>query len=148
MRIGIIKKEERRMKLEKTRKREGWKIEITDGDRSVSRLWISDLQMHIGRCPVRTGGIGGVGTDPEYRRRGLARRLLEAALELMEEEGFDASFLFGIQDFYHRFGFVTCMAEPRIHLDTRALEQGLKTLGSEERPCMRTRPMKDRKSHV
>ncbi|MFH1568265.1 MAG: GNAT family N-acetyltransferase, partial [Gemmatimonadota bacterium] len=83
---------------------------------------------------LRVGGIGGVGTEEEYRRRGLARQVLERCVELMTREGYDASFLFGIQDFYHRFGFATCMAEQELVIDTVAARRAEKRL--------RVRPMR------
>lgn len=100
-----------------------WKVEIVNGERSVSRCWIVDRQLRIGRCPVKVGGIAGVGTERDYRNRGLARQVMEGAVELMKREGYDASFLFGIQDFYHKYGFLTCMAERRLYVDTRSAER-------------------------
>ena len=55
---------------------------------------------------------------------------MEAALALMVRERYDISFLHGIPDFYHKYGFVTCMAEHEFWLDTRDAErapQGAKT---------------------
>ena len=114
------------MELREVRGNGEWKVEIVEGNRSVSQLWIIDRSMRIGSCPVKTGGIGGVGTDREYRMQGLAKRVLEGAVELMQREGYDASFLYGIQDFYHRFGYVTCMPERRLYVDTRAAERAEK----------------------
>jgi hypothetical protein len=71
------------MKLNEVKGDHGWKVEIVKDDQSISRLWIVDRQMRIGRCPVYTGGIAGVGTlrieyvssraltDPLYRGREL-----------------------------------------------------------------------------
>ena len=107
---------------------EGWRVEIVKDDRSISRLWIIDRQMRIGSCPVYTGGIAGVGTDEEYRNQGLSRRVMQASLALMQRESYDASILFGIQDFYHKFGFATCMPERRLYLRTRDAERAQKHL--------------------
>jgi predicted acetyltransferase len=116
------------MKLNEVKGDHGWKVEIVKDDQSISRLWIVDRQMRIGRCPVYTGGIAGVGTNPEFRNQGLSRRVLEASVELMRRENYDASFLFGIRDFYHKFGFGTCMPERLLHLDTRDAERAEKSL--------------------
>jgi predicted acetyltransferase len=116
------------MELREIKQTDGWKVELVDGERSVSRLWIFDRHMRIGAATVYVGGIGGVGTDRDYRNQGLARRVLEASVELMVREGYDASFLFGIRDFYHRFGFVTCMAEQQLKLDTRVAEKANRKL--------------------
>lgn len=116
------------MQLRDVRSAKGWKVEIVKDECSIARLWIADRQMRIGPCPVLTAGIAGVGTDPEYRGQGLARRVLEASLELMQREGYDASMLFGIQDFYHKFGFATCFPERQLSLDTRDAERAEKQL--------------------
>ena len=111
------------MHLQRLKIKGGWKVEIEHGGRSVSRLWIVDRSMRIGHKTVRVGGIAGVGTDPAHRNKGLASQVLNQAIELMGEKGYDLSFLFGIQDFYPRFGFATCMAERRFSMDTRAAER-------------------------
>jgi predicted N-acetyltransferase YhbS len=46
----------------------------------------------------------------------------------MQRENYDASFLYGIEDFYDKFGFITCMPEHNLELDTRAAERALKVL--------------------
>ncbi len=96
----------------------GWKIELIEDGKSVSRLWIVDRTMRIGGTQVKMGGISTVGTDDAYRGKGLAAQVMEAALELMEKEGYEASLLHGIPDFYHRFGFAPCMPEYGIRIAT------------------------------
>lgn len=107
-----------------TRKREhdAWKVEILHEGRSISGLWIVDRDMRIGAASVRIAGIAGVGTANEHRKKGLALRVLRRSLEFMDEEGYDASFLYGIRDFYHRVGFATCFPEHNIVVDTRSAE--------------------------
>ncbi|MSR84402.1 MAG: GNAT family N-acetyltransferase [Candidatus Latescibacteria bacterium] len=106
----------------------GWKVELVREGRSISRLWIVDVQMRIGVGVVKVGGIAGVGTDRQYRNQGLASRVLEASLALMLREGYEVSMLFGIPDFYHRFGFATCIPEHNLRLDTRDAERAAKQL--------------------
>lgn len=81
------------------------RIGLVDG-RIVAHFGIWDYQMRIGTARVRTGGIGAVATHGDYRRRGLMRRLIPAALDAMRAAGYDMSVLFGIHDFYHKFGYV------------------------------------------
>jgi predicted acetyltransferase len=111
------------MELRQLRLKEGWKVELYQDGRSISRLWIANRRVRVGEVDLKVGGIAGVGTDPAFRKKGLASQVLQAALELMQGQDYDASFLFGIQDFYHRFGFATCMAEHRFSLDTRDAER-------------------------
>jgi predicted acetyltransferase len=117
-----------------SRTQEGWKVEILHDGRSVSRLWIVDRHMRIGAASISIAGIAGVGTNNEHRKRGLALRVLQRSLQLMQEEGYDASFLFGIEDFYHKVGFATCMPEHGFAVDTRVAES--------IQASLRTRPMK------
>lgn len=116
------------MELQEKREEGGWKVELVREGRSISRLWIVDVQMRIGGSVVKVGGIAGVGTDRQYRNQGLASRVLEASLALMLREGYEVSMLFGIQDFYHRFGFATCIPEHNLRLDTRDAERAPKQL--------------------
>src|SRR5688572_2437017 len=87
----------------------GWRIEVMEGGEWASRLWIVDKDMRIGGAAVRIGGISSVETPERHRGKGLASRAMEAALRLMEREGYHATILHGIPDFYHRFGYVPCM---------------------------------------
>mgnify|MGYP006418367139 FL=1 len=98
------------------------KVEILLDGVSVSRLWIVDRDMRIGAAVLKTAGIAGVGTDRKHRKRGLALRVLERSIQLMHEEEYDASFLYGIQDFYRRVGFATCFAQHGFSVDTRKAE--------------------------
>lgn len=101
----------------------GWRVEILEGERSLSRCLVVDVQVRVGRAVLRVGGIGGVGTLPEWRGKGLSRRAMESAVELMQRERYDLSLLHGIQDFYHRFGYVTCMPEHEFSMDLRDAER-------------------------
>ena len=116
------------MPLREVKTDTGWKVEIVRDERSIARLWIVDRQMRIGPCPVFTGGIAGVGTDGECRNQGLSRQVIDAAVELMRREGYDASMLFGIKNFYHKFGFATCFPERLLYLEVRDAERAKKQL--------------------
>ncbi|MBE3069123.1 MAG: GNAT family N-acetyltransferase, partial [Planctomycetes bacterium] len=76
------------------------------GDRLVTHFGVWDLTMRIGAARVRLGGIGGVATDGDCRKRGYMARTARASVEAMRDAGYDLSLLFGISDFYHRFGYV------------------------------------------
>ena len=111
------------MELKETRIAEGWKLELMDSGRPLSWGSVVDCRMRIGSAVIDVGGIGGVGTLQEFRRKGYSRRVMEAALALMQRERYSISFLHGIQDFYHRFGYLTCMPEHEFYLDTRDAER-------------------------
>jgi predicted acetyltransferase len=96
----------------------GWKVELLDGGKSVSRLWVVDRMVRIGGSTFKVGGISSVGTEESHRGRGLAARVFEETLKIMEREGYDATILHGIPDFYHRFGYAPCMPEYNVRIAT------------------------------
>ena len=75
------------------------------GDRIVTHYGVWDYEMQIGRARVRTGGIGAVATDGDFRKRGLMDQTARASVEAMRATGYDFTMLFGIDNFYHRFGY-------------------------------------------
>lgn len=96
----------------------------SDGEK-VSSLHVFDLEMRLGPAVVRTGGIGGVETPWRHRRKGYARALMEDTTGFLKEEGFDAALLFGIERFYHKFGYAPCMAEVLGEVRTRDAEEAV-----------------------
>ena len=74
--------------------------------RIVSCVAIYPCRVAWGDAMLKVGGIGGVATDPDQRRHGLAGRVLEDCLRLMAEEDYDLSILWtGIGDYYRRWGW-------------------------------------------
>lgn len=82
------------------------RIAEVDG-KIVSHVWVAERPVfYRGQTVIPMGGIGGVGTLPEYRGRGLATLLLEDAIAYMERKGQPISMLFtGINPFYARLGW-------------------------------------------
>jgi len=105
------------VRIERVRDGNSWFFRLFYNDEPVSRLWVHDLNVRFGEAIVRMGGIGGVWTEEAYRKRGFARRLLETANDYMRDEGFDIASLFGISDFYERWGYVP--AGPEYSLKVR-----------------------------
>jgi len=93
-------------------------IGVYDGDKRIAGLWVFDLPLNIGGCVVRCGGIGGVGTDREHRGNGYARLALDDALAYIRESGMLLSVLFGIPNFYPRWGFAPALVEGILEVDT------------------------------
>ena len=100
----------------------GTKIELLIDDKPVSNLSVFDLRMRIGDVAVRLGGIGDVQTSREYRLKGHARRLLEDSVFFMREQGYHLSALFGITDFYSKFGFASALVQAESSVATRDAE--------------------------
>lgn len=87
----------------------------------VSRL-VNDTYRQSIRGAWRTvGGIGGVCTYPEHRRRGYVRHLFNATFEDMREKGQVGSALYPFDEaFYARFGYVSANSPLRVRLPTHA----------------------------
>ncbi len=91
-----------------------------DGE-DVSRLWLFHFDMRLRTATVTMGGIGGVGTNDDYRKRGLASRVMSDSVDYMAEHDQDIGMLFGIRDFYERWGYVTAMASHELRVNTAHL---------------------------
>jgi len=76
------------------------------GDRLVTHWGVWNRRMRIGSAAVRVAGVGGVATEGAYRGRGYMDRTAQAALSAMRDAGYHLSILFGIPDFYDRYGYV------------------------------------------
>jgi len=109
---------------------------LVDGQ-SVSHLVVRDTAIWLLGVQVRTGGIGGVGTPREHRRKGYSRRLMEDTLGYMRGLGQDVSMLFGIPDFYDKFGYAPCLPEHLIRVATRDAERTAR-----QTPEYRARPVR------
>jgi predicted acetyltransferase len=97
--------------------------ELLRGEETVSDLEVWDMVMRIGTAEVRMGGIGGVGTPREHRNKGYSRRCLENSNGWMAEQGFDCATLFGIPDYYDKFGYAPCLAWSEWTIRTRDAER-------------------------
>ena len=83
---------------------EGIRVAV-DGGRIASTVRVFMRRIYLGGVRVAAGGIGEVSTLPEYRRRGLATRLLRDAVGFMRERGIAVSSLFGDQGIYRAEGW-------------------------------------------
>ena len=109
----------------------------------VSRLGLVTLELRFGATALPVEGFEGVSTPPQHRRRGYMARLLRRSLASARRR-VSVVCLFGIDDFYPRFGFVTCVAdsELRILLDNArrlggAVEDAVRSGGPADLPAMR-----------
>jgi predicted acetyltransferase len=79
---------------------------IFDGDTLAAKLHLLSLEIWMGKEKFPMGGIAGVATYPEYRRKGHVRSLLTRSLVEMKNKGEFLSMLhpFDIH-FYRKFGW-------------------------------------------
>lgn len=94
---------------------------LVDG-KKVSWLRVQDYTMRIGSARVRMGGIADVGTDSNERMKGYSRRLMEDSVTYMTDQNFDVTMLFGIRNYYHKFGYAVCVPSVRHTMSTRDAE--------------------------
>ena len=101
----------------------GWKAALFLGEEEASRLWVVVKPIRIGSATVIIGGIAGVGTPEKYRMKGYASRVMDASTELMVEQRYEMGWLYGIRDFYHRFGYAVGFPTVMFEVDTDSLKQ-------------------------
>jgi predicted acetyltransferase len=92
------------------------RAELRIDGHSASRLFIVPFALRVGAATVRMDGIAGVETEKEHRRRGYARRVLEATVQWMRQRDAALSMLYGIPDFYPKFGYATAGPDHSIEL--------------------------------
>ena len=95
-----------------------------DWDTLVTHFGIWDYQMRIGSGRVRCAGIGAVMTDGMYRKRGYMGETVRACLDAAKDAGYDMTVLFGLHNFYHRFGYVRAWAHTTYTLNAKELPTG------------------------
>lgn len=92
------------------------RIALLNGE-IAGALRLTTETMRLGEARLRVGGLGWVATAPQHRHRGICTGLLQETRRYMIEQRYHLSMLFGIPNFYHRFGFATTLADYLITLD-------------------------------
>ncbi|MFW6163014.1 MAG: GNAT family N-acetyltransferase [Planctomycetota bacterium] len=85
----------------------------------VAHVRVCDRTMRLGAAQVRVGGIGDVCTHPFHRKRGLMRHLFAHVVAFMAAEGYPLSILWGIGEFYDKFGFIACLPGGTLQMPRR-----------------------------
>ncbi|KAA6451104.1 GNAT family N-acetyltransferase [Bacillus swezeyi] len=81
-------------------------IGIIEDEKLLSKLNIIPFEVQIENCSMKMGGIAGVATWPEERRKGTVRQLLMASLNIMRENQQTICFLYPFKiSFYRKFGW-------------------------------------------
>ncbi len=94
------------------------RIAIYNG-KVISALRITTDTIRIGEARLKMGGIGWVSTDGYFRNKGIASKVIQNAIQYMQNNAYHVSMLFGIPNFYHRFGFATALPEYYTNIATR-----------------------------
>ena len=75
--------------------------------RLIATLRVWDRRMRIGTVTIRVGGIGGVGTHPDFRKRGAATVMLHDVTQYLFDADYELGVLFSEIpcSFYSRLGW-------------------------------------------
>jgi len=83
-----------------------WTTCAFDNGKAVSTLGTIPFSVQLNGRTVPIGGVTGVGTLPGYRRTGLLRQTMTAALQRMHDEGTPLALLWAsLGAIYQRFGY-------------------------------------------
>jgi GNAT superfamily N-acetyltransferase len=63
-----------------------WYVMGVVGERVVGRVGVLERVISVDDSPLDVGGITGVVTEPDYRNRGVARRLVACAVLFLRDE--------------------------------------------------------------
>ncbi len=112
------------MQMNIEKKENGYHIYHADNaGRSVSRGSCGLQTARLNGAAVKAMTIGGVGTDPEYRRLGLVRSFLAKAAGLADEEGCAITVLHPFSfAYYRKFGFERVADHRILEFPVRALD--------------------------
>lgn len=99
------------------------RLELIQNDEVISYLTIHNLKIYFWGKELKVGGIGGVGTKEKYRQKGYSRAVLDEAIKVMTKDKQDLAMLFGIPDYYYRWGFVSCLPQNHLSLPTYQAER-------------------------
>jgi len=91
-------------------RREHTRVAFWKDDLAASLRLTTDT-IRIGEARLKMGGLGFVTTVGQFRNKGVGRELIQHTLQYMEDHNYHVSTLFGIANFYHRFGFIATLAE-------------------------------------
>jgi [ribosomal protein S18]-alanine N-acetyltransferase len=101
-----------------------FRFELTDNP--ASRCWVAEADGRVVGMVVTwlfVGWVGAIATHPDYRRQGIARKLLTFTLQSALQEGAQSSFLevragnLPAQEMYRKFGYVEVGRRKRYYRD-------------------------------
>ena len=121
------------------RKRTGRRVELVVDGEAVSGVELPYRRLRVGRAVLTAGGLGDVFTKRAHRMKGHSRRVLEHALTVMTDDRLDVSLLFGIPNFYPKFGYRAALSDYRVELPGRGVIDLPQTLRPRRLPTGRHR---------
>ena len=96
-----------------------WTLCAFDGDKLITSFAAFPFTMRANGNAISFAGVTAVGTRPEYRRRGLVRKIMTQAIKDMKDRGQPISGLWASQAaIYQRYGYAVAGANRRYSIDT------------------------------
>ncbi|MFQ6319183.1 GNAT family N-acetyltransferase [Bacillus halotolerans] len=90
-------------------------IGIKEQEKLLSKLHMVPFSVMLEEQEIKMGGIAGVATWPEDRRKGTVKELILNALSIMKKENQTISFLHPfLISFYRKFGWELCFYQKRL----------------------------------
>lgn len=87
-----------------------WAAFDDNSEEMMSMLIVTDFTVHFDGNACKMGGVGGVATLPQYRRKGGIRGCFEAMLPDLYTTGYDFSYLYPFSTgYYRKFGYECCV---------------------------------------
>lgn len=98
-----------------------WAAFDSDGE-MMSTLMVSDYTIRFDGAHCKMGGVGGVGTLPQYRRNGGIRGCFQKMLPELYHKGYVFSYLYPFSScFYRKFGYENCIQKQSVTVDLRSI---------------------------
>ncbi|WYP26851.1 GNAT family N-acetyltransferase [Alkalihalobacillus sp. FSL W8-0930] len=120
----------------RARAKRSWKDATTygevEGGKVLAKVELLDFDVNVFGQTMRMGGIAGVASYPEQRRKGLITQLMSYTLKTMREEGHVLSYLhpFAV-GFYRKFGWEIAFDEATYTLQPSEFPKPDRTLEGE-----------------
>lgn len=96
---------------------------IYEEEQLAAKLHIIPLEIMVSTKKWKMGGIAGVATFPEYRRKGYVKALITEALKQMKEEGEIVSLLHPFDiSFYRNYGWEIFTDNKKITIENKDLQ--------------------------
>lgn len=91
------------------------------GEQLLGGYGLYNRVMRMGAARISTGCIGGVVASPEARKQGVARMMMQDALDFAHAHGHALLLLDGIPKFYYRFGYTDMFDVSQIEIQRSAI---------------------------
>jgi len=101
------------------------RIIAKERNKIVSHVGIFPLTAVVENTQIKMGGIGGVATLPEFRRRGHMTRLMDYCIQKMRDDGYPISTLWGDRERYENFGYEVAGEEVIFKFSKRSLKRNV-----------------------